>query len=263
MTGGLYQRVSARGFPSSVAAGLTGQGALESQGAPVDPAHGQAVTDTRPSTIGPYAPDTVAPLGTVIIEGAFGLSGSYDPDQTPQAHAAPIPGWAGSYDSPDLLVMHENSTLLHSEDFGALAGHVNVHGVQGQEPQYEQWSTNDPGDNVLQPLSGQIRAMGGYDTTQGYDRRNRYGFDAGHRDRIVDTVPQPMYYMDPAERVFIVPQASGSFTPSDEYQGPGQWASGWNAESVNATPPSPYTPAPEVDTLNTPLQGGPASAGWW
>jgi hypothetical protein len=255
--------VAARGFPSSVAAGLTGAGALESQGGPTDPAHGQAVTDTRPSTIGPYEPDTVAPLQVVIIDGAFGLPGSYDPDQTPDGHASPVPGWAGSYDSPDLLTVRENSTAIHSVDFGGLAQRRNSANAQGKEPQYDQWTTNDPGSNVLQKLDGQIRAMGGYDTDQGYDLRNRYGFDAGHRDRIVAQVEVPMAYLDPAERVFIVPQASGSFTPTDPYQGPGQWASGWDAGAVNATPPSPYVPTPEPDTLVGQLAGAPASAGWW
>jgi len=265
MAGGLYGRVAARGFPSVVAAGLTGQGSLESQGGPQDPVHGQASTVDRPSTIAGYEADQVAPYdGILIAEGAFGLSGTVNPDQIPHTHAAPVPGWAGSYDDPDLLTVNLNSMEIHSADFGASPGRRHVSAAEGQEPAYDQWSNLNTGENVLQTLDGQIRMMGGYDTTQGYDLRNRYGFDAGHvTGPTTATEPQPMFFLGPAERPFVVPQASGDFTPTDDYQGPGGWASGWDAAAVNSTPPTAYQPSPEPDTLDTPLVGAPVSAGWW
>lgn len=263
MAAGLYQRVVARGFPSNAAAGLTGAGALESQGGPTDPAHGQSLVDARGGAIPGYEPEGVAPVQILIGTSAFGLPGAVDPDQTPGTHAAPWPGWAGSYSDPDLLVMHENSVEIHGADFGALARRVHSANALGKEPQYDQWSSNDPGESIQQPLTGQIQAMGGYDRVQGYNLSNQYGFDAGHRERHYAQVEVPMAYLDPAERVFIVPQASGVYTPTDTYQGPEQWASNLSAETVNATPQAAYTPPAAPDVVAQPLQGPPASAGWW
>jgi hypothetical protein len=260
---GLYQRVSARGFPSSVAAGVTGEGALESQGSPVDPAHGQNVPGAASSTLPGQLPDTPAAVDVVVLEGAWGLPGQLvNPDGTPRTHAAPVPGWAGSYSDPELLVMHENSAEIHSADFGALVRHTQIQ--PPPEPAYEQWSSNDPGEAVgLAPLTGPQRVIGGRDAIQGYDLRNRYGFDAGHRERIVDTTPQPMFYLDPSERPFIVPQASGSFTPDDAIQGPGPWSSGLDGGNINATAPTAYEPPADTPTLAASQAGAPASAGWW
>jgi len=263
---GLYGRVSGRGFPSRVAQGMTGEGALESQGGPTDPAHGVNTTPVGryTTTLGfaPEAPD--APPQVPLLPSAFGLHGGVNEDRTPTGHAGPVPGWAGSYaPSAELDAMHANSAEIHGADFGALGPRIAVHGAP-VEPAY---SVEGPyeyiGDNNLQPLRGQIQAMGGYDRDQGYSLSNRFGFDGGHRQRIVDSQPQPMYYLDPGERVQIWPQGSGNFTPSDAPQGPGQWASGWDARAVNATPPSSYQPPAEPATLTQPLQGAPVSAGWF
>ncbi len=105
--------------------------------------------------------------------------------------------------------------------------------------------------------------MGGRDTTQGYDLRNQHGFDAGHRTRIVATDPQPMAYLDPAERPFIVPQTAGRFVPADAVQGPVPDGQFRDAGDINTTPPSSYEPPPEPATLTVPQAGGPAAAGWW
>lgn len=263
---GLNARVAARGFPVSATAGETGVGALESQGGPVNPDHGETLSNPTPSTITGYdTADTVAGQPYTLLEGMWGLTGTLvDPDQTPQTHAAPVPGWAGSYaPSEDLNDMHINSAQIHSEDFGALVRHTHVQGVTGAEPQWDQWTANTPGETPLQKLDGQIRAMGGRDDVQGYGLRNNYGFDAGHIERHVDTIPQPMSYLDPGERVFVIPQASGSFTPNDAVQGPGEWSSGWDGGSISYTDPSAYTPATEPALLQTPQQGAPASAGWF
>lgn len=266
MPNGLYGRVQARGFPSMVAVGLTGAGALESQGSTVDPAHGQTSNPPGQFTTTPgFAPEGPSAAPAVpLLPMAFGLSGGMNPDHTPRTHAGPVPGWAGSYGpSEDLNNMHINSAEIHAEDFGALRGHVEVHGAP-VEPAYSvEGPYNYVGDSNLQPLDGQIRAMGGYDTTQGYDLRNRFGFDGGHRQRIVDSTPQPMYYLDPGERIQVWPQGSGNYTPSDAPQGPGVWASGWDARAVNATPPSNYTPPPDPSLAQTELRGAPVSAGWW
>lgn len=259
----LYGRVTARGFPSSVAAGMTGAGALESQGSPQDPAHGQATSAAgQYTTLTGFAPEAPPPPAVDLLEGTWGLPGTLtDPDQTPQAHAAPVPGWAGSYaPSDDLDAVHGSSAEIHSKDFGALTRHVHVTTVPDD---LSQWTSSSEGENVLQPVRGQLQAMGGRDKTQGYGLANRYGFDSGHRDRIVATEPQPMAYLDPAERPFVIPQASGTFTPTDAVQGPAPFTSGWDAGDVNATPPSDYQPPPEPATLSAAQAGAPAAAGWW
>ena len=265
---GLYQRVAGRGFPSSVADGLTGAGALDAQGHPVDPAHGQNPPNTYQQTLTGYQPDTPAPVEVQVLEGAWGIPGTLvAPDETPRTHAAPQPRWAGSYESGNELdIMHGNSALIHSADFGALSRHTRVEGEmqEGDAPQWNRWTSNDPGQAVGQvPLSGVQRVLGGRDAVQGYDLRNRYGFDAGHRERITDSTPQPFSYLDPAERAFIVPQASGVFTPDDVIQGPEPWAGGWDAGDVNPTPPTNYEPPPEPVVLPAQLAGAPVAAGWW
>lgn len=260
---GLYDRVQSRGFPSSVVAGQTGAGALESQGSALDP---QDLTLSDPSaytTLPGYEPEPVAGLDIPLLEGTWGISGAgTNPDRTPRTHAAPSPGWAGSYDDPELLTVRENSARIHSVDFGALAPRMHSSAAIA-EPELDIWSSNDPGENVLQPLSGQIRAMGGYDTTQGYDLRNRYGFDAGHRERLTASDPQPMSYLDPAERPFVVPQASGSFTPTDAYWGPEPYATYLDAGNLNATDPTAYQVPAAPTTAPAPPSGGPVGAGWW
>jgi hypothetical protein len=260
MASGLYTRVSGRGFPSQVAAGMTGEGALESQGGTVDPAHGETLTETGASTLPGSQPEGPAgPDGIGIQEGTWGLPGGTIPDQTPRTHAAPVPGWAGSYDAPELLAMHEDSAKIHAEDFGALAPRMRV---ELPEPELDIWSSNERGENVLQPLDGQIRAMGHGDVDQGYGFVNGHGFGAGHRTRITATDPQPFSYLDPAERPYIVPQASGSFAPTDAVQGPAPTGTFLDAGSINATAPTPYSPPAEPATAPAAPVGAPASTGW-
>ena len=263
MPGGLYARVEARGFPSSVAAGLTGSGALESQGSARPP---QDLTLSDPSaytTLPGMLPEPVAGVDIPLLEGTWGISGAgSNPDQTPRTHAAPSPGWAGSYSDPELLTVRENSSLIHSADFGALAPRMSSPAATA-EPELDIWSSNNAGENVLDPVRGQLRAMGGRDTTQGYDLRNRYGFDAGHRERITITDPQPMAYLDPAERPFVVPQASGAFTPTDAVWGPDPAGTYLDAGNINATPPTSYQAPPEPPLAPAAPAGGPAAPGWW
>jgi len=241
---------------------MTGAGALDAQGHTVDPAHGQTSDAAGPITTlrgmpveGPAGPD-----GIGILEGTWGLSGGVDLDGTPRSHAAPVPGWAGSYSDPDLYVMHENSADIHSADFGALTRHTNVNTGPAQE--FDRWTSNDRGENVLQPLDGQIRAMGHGDVDQGYGFVNGNGFGAGHRDRITAVGSQPMAYLDPAERAYIVPQASGTFTPTDAVSGPDPVGTFNDGASINSTPPTSYTPPPDAATAAAPPIGAPASAGW-
>lgn len=259
---GLYNRVNARGFPSSIVDGRYGVMSLNDQGTTVDPQHGLNVPAIGQQTLMGFEVEGAAPAVPVpVLEGMWGLPGGLNEDRTPGTHAAPVPGWAGSYDDPALLVVHENSAEIHSVDFGALTRRV--HTDSHVEPTFEQWGYDLVGESVQQPIRGQLQAEGKNDDVQGYGLRNGYGFDGGHRNRQMNTTPQPMSFLDPAERLFIVPQASGSYTPTDDVYGPGPYWSGWDSTGTNATDPSPYAPPIEPSTNATPLTGGAVSAGWW
>lgn len=261
---GLYDRVVSRGFHSAVADSVTGAGALSSQGHPRAPQTLGVTEHGATSTLPGYEPDPVAALGVPLLESIWGLSGGGDnPDQTPRTHAAPFPGWAGSYDSPELLTVHDNSVVIHSADFGALEPRITSPNGLAQSPM-DQWTANEPGQTAQDPVTGQLRYMGGRDAVQGYSLRNRYGFDAGHRQRTTLGNPVVNTYLDPAERPFVVPQLTGSFLPSDTVQGPQATGNMRAADNLNVTPPTSYTPPPDpVTELAAAPVGGRVSAGWW
>jgi len=274
MPSGLYARVQARGFASGVDAGDTGLGALESQGGPQDiAAHGQNTGNAMPiGTLTGFQPEGPPAPAVEILEGTWGLPGTaHDPDQTPgygpgefRSHAAPVmPGWVGSTrmsSDADLLAtaqMHETSAEIHAADFG---GPKLQDFTDFTEDPVDAWSSNNPGEAVgLAPLTGPQRILGGKDAVQGYDLRNRYGFDAGHRARQTRLNEQPMFYLDPAERPFIVPQQQGTFIPTDAVQGPEPWNSNLDAANVNPDDPSPYQPPPEPPTMTADLLAAPVS----
>lgn len=274
----LYERVGARGYASGVVAGETGEASLQATQAVRRPDHTGIDFRRSSTTLIGFDPEGPPPPDYEIIEGAMGLPGElldpltspgYGPGYT-RTHAAPMPGWAGSYgDAEALETLHENSREIHSADFG-MPDHLRRVDDVPRLP-VDHWSANDPGGHTNQaPLTGPQRSMGylSKDAIQGYDRRNRYGFDAGHRWR--DSTPgyqdktggQPLIYIDPAERPFIVPQAQGSFVPDDAVQGPEPWVSDLHAANVNYTDPSAYATPPEPATLRTPLTEALPSAGW-
>lgn len=288
----LSQRVAARGFPSAVIAGDTGAGALESQGSPQNPVHGQAGPGSPGYTtqvLPQFQPDTPAGLYVPVGLGFPGLPGSLvNPDRTiatvtanrPDGsysrgdHAAPVPGWAPSplYVTSDesaeaLAQVRDNSTAIHGVDFGALEGHTQV----ATDPMTARthWYSNDPGQNVAQPVSGQLRNMGGFDATQGYGGGstgpggiNDFGLGAPHVDRFQFSEPQPQPYLDPAERPFVVPQGGQSFVPTDAVQGQ-PYTSYWDSPGTIYTEPDSYTPPPDPAVNSAPLGAATVSAGWW
>lgn len=297
MAKGLYARVANRGFPSSIADGMTGAGALDSQGAPVDPSHGDPATFPAHS---PYlipqtnVQDGPAEWSGPLLEGTWGLAGSCgDPtDPTPgpdywtfsqvngnnqggvgmRSHAAPFsPGWAGSYSpSEELNEVHANSEEIHggSPDQPRARWHNSPDSInEAQLDWVTETEANDPGEAVgLAPLTGVDRGIGRQgDAVQGYDLRNRYGFDAGHRHRIRPVAHVVNAYLDPGERPFIVPQAAGSFTPTDAVQGPEPWSSMRHGENINYNPPTSYVAPIDAETTIPADQLAPAAVGmgWW
>lgn len=280
---GLYSRVTARGFPSNADAGYTGEGALWSQGGPADPAHGESSGGygQPPSQLPGMPVGSVADVQLEISEINFYVPGELlDPSQAPgygpgdlRTHAGPVPGHAGSttgmYDpnyNQDLAVLHRNSAEIHAQDFGS----PKLQDFRGRVPPGSQvlpmdpWESNAPeltGPETQVPLTGGQRVLGGIDAVQGYDRRNRYGFDAGHKYRPGISGNVVNAYLEPAERPFIVPQGSGTYIPTDEVQGPDIWYGYNGAENINYHDPSAYTPTPEPATLSQPLVE--ASAWGW
>lgn len=268
---GLYSRVASRGFPVTVTDGLTGAGALASQGTWM-PA--QDLSQSAPGkyvTIPGYTPSEGPPPPQVpLLEGAFGLPGGVSGDLTPFTHAAPHPGHAGSYaPSADLYALHEESTLVHAQDFGSLAPRMNSPASEA-EPEWSIERFANTGSNVLAPVHGQLQALGGYDATQGYGGGgsgpggvNGHGFADTRKDYVRGAGSQPQAYVDPAERPFTVPQASGSFEPSDAVVGEPGAGSYWNGAGISYNLPSAYQPPAEPATLAQPLAAAPAVGGWW
>lgn len=289
---GLYQRVGARGFPSSVVAGMTGAGALESQGSTADPAHGDTSNGSPGYTtqvLPQFSPDQPAELFIPVGLGFHGLPGTLvNPDQTPNTvpyslpdgtfsrgnHAAPVPGWSPSplyvtseADAEQMGVMRDNSTEIHGVNFGSLDAHTQV--PTQTDVRFTAWYSNDPGENVAEPVTGQLRGMAGYDATQGYGGGstgpggiNDFGLGAPHVDRFQWSEPQPQPYLDPSERAFVAPQGAGSFVPTDAVAA--QYAGTYlDAPGVIYTDPSAYTPPPDPATLSAPLAPASVSSGWW
>lgn len=283
---GLYGRVAARGYGEGVPAGMTGEEALLAQQAYRRPAQSFIDFGTPTSTLTGFDPEGPPPPGYDIQDDGemWGLPGSADDPYTSpgygpgnvRTHAAPMPGWAGSYHpiteegKRELEVLHENSAGIHGADFGMPERNITVYDVP--EIPVDHWTANGPdlGAGTGQaPLTGPQRVLGGADAVQGYDLRNRYGFDAGHKDRTTTPGPanrddgQPLIYIDPAERPFIVPQAQGSFIPTDAVQGPGPWVSDLHGENLSYDDPSAYAAPPEPSTLQQPLAAAPADGGWF
>lgn len=267
----LQQRVYGRGYAAGVDTGqLTGEASLEATQAVRRPASSPFDWHQSPSTLTGFRPEgPPPPAGYEMPDVEQGLPGGPDPDPSPgygpgyvRTHAAPMPGWAGSYhDTEAIAQLHRNSAEIHGEDFGQAERLRTVYDVD-HDP-VDVWTSNDPGGHTGQaPLTGAQRVLGGMDAIQGYDKRNRFGFDAGHRSRQARTTPQPMFYLDPAERPLIVPQAQGSFTPTDAVQGPEPWQSDLHGASVNYTDPSAYTAAPAPATNALALTEALPSAGW-
>ena len=276
MAQGLYGRVTGRGFPSQVTAGMTGEGALESQGGTADPAHG--IVDWGapvPATLQGFQPEGAAGVYTEVLADIPGPGSPVDPDQTPgygpgtfRTHAAPVPGWAGSYDDQQAMAtLHRNSAEIHAQDFGALKLQDFTPGQSegGVHLPMDPWSANEAElggvPNPQVPLTGPQRVLGGMDAVQGYDLRNRYGFDAGHKYRAQITGNVVNAYLDPAERPQIWPQGSGSYIPTDSIQGPEPWVSDLNAANINYDDPSAYEPPAQPATLTQPLLSATAW-GW-
>jgi hypothetical protein len=245
-------------FPEHVLSGDTGAAALESQGMPLSPQQLDLRARNRAILPGYSQDEYPAPyeFGPGTDRGDL-LSG-LNPDRTPRTHAAPYAGWVGDYnDGEQMAQLQENLAEVHSEDFGALHNRTRLAGVA--EPKIEIWSSNDPGESNLAPVTGQMRNMGGYDTTQGYDLRNRYGFDAGHRKRTTFTDPQPTYSLQPAERPFVVPQAGRNARFTDTVQGPqpAGYSWGYGDAAIPYTDPSAYAPPAEPSTFSGTYNEGP------
>ena len=255
---------SARSFPAQVVAGQTGAGSLESRGAPLKPQQLNIVARSR-SIIPGFDEDTYpAPYDQFDDGFDFILPGTLtNPDQTPRTHATPFAGWAGSYNGDEIAEVNSNIMDIHSEDFGALTRRTNsAKWATDAEPTDISYNTSI-GENELQPITGQMRRMGGYDATQGYGGRgsgpggiNAAPTGKGKYTRF--TNPQPTYSLMPAERPFIVTQGGINAVFNDAVQGPYSdysWGHGDGASPYNNS--SAYNPQPEPDTFTGQYTEGP------
>lgn len=280
MASGLAARTAARGFPApgyaSDSAEAVAAAALAAQGGTADPAHGEITWGPSPSTLNGFALEGPGDVGVEIAGDRPGPGEMYDPNQTPgygpgtyRTHAAPAPGWAGSYQDFDALdTLHSNSREIHGVNFGAplLQDFGPLQSPGGTELPMDPSGTEDYGASNQAPLSGAQRVLGGRDGVQGYGgggdgpggvNGNGYGSVRANRANITGNVINA--YLDPAERPFIVPQASGTYVPTDAVTGPEPFSSFIAADGNIYNDPSAYSPPPDPQTLTTPL----ASATAW
>lgn len=274
MATGLAGRVAARGFPVSAYASdapeVVAQAARESQGGTADPAHGEITWGQPPTTLSGFELEPVAGVGVGVLADIDGPGELTDPDQSPgygpgtlRSHAAPWPGWAGSYHDADAIAeLHENSRSIHGVDFGGqqLQDFGPGQSPGGAELPMDPSGTEDYGESNQAPLTGPQRVLGGRDAVQGYGGGGSgpggvdgYGYAAVKASRLGITGNVVNAYLDPAERPFTVPQGSGSYIPTDAVTGPEPFASYLSADGVPYHDPSAYSPAPDPVTLGQPL----------
>lgn len=282
MASGLGARVAARGFPvpgyTADSAEAVAAAALAAQGGTADPAHGNVAWGPSPSTLTGFALEGPGPVGTEVLGDVPGPGTLLDPDQTPgygpgafRSHAAPVPGWAGGYGpSAELDVLHSNSREIHGVNFGAplLQDFGPGQSPGGDVLPMDPSGTESYGDSNQAPLSGPARVLGGLDAVQGYGGGGSgpggvdgYGYAAVKANRLGVTGNVVNAYLDPAERPFTVPQASGTYIPTDAVAGPEPFGSYLSADGNVYSDPTAYQPPPEPATLTTPLTAATAW-GW-
>lgn len=264
---GLYGRVSARGFPVPAAYAASpeavSQAALEAQGGTADPAHGQNVWGPPTSTLQGFSPEGPAGVQVEMRADIPGPGSPSDPDQSPgygpgtfRSHAAPWPQPVlGQHDLEGRASRAQESRAIHGVRF-AHGMPQDAPPVGGTDLPMNPSGTEDYGASNQAPLSGAARVLGGRDSVQGYGGGgsgpggvNGHGFGAvkARHQNVTGNVVNA--YLDPADRPFYVPQAGGSFIPTDAVAGPEPWASLLAADGLAYNDPSPYVPSPEPDTL--------------
>jgi hypothetical protein len=151
-------RAAQRGFPVFDFAGQTGQGALPDSTAPPAVAGLPTAPWTDPNTDPASVPAVLPPPQEYVLGlTLWGLPAAANPDDTPRTHAAPFA------DPAQLAAGDDDGT--HGPLFnGPAARQPATLSAMLQGRVEGQGSTAD----TLQPLSGQIRSMGGYDAVQGY-----------------------------------------------------------------------------------------------
>ncbi|HWG26103.1 hypothetical protein [Actinospica sp.] len=282
MASGLAARTAARGFPApgyaSDSAEAVAAAALASQGGWADPAHGEISYGPSPSTLHGFALEGPGDVTLDIAGDRPGPGEMHDPDQTPgygpgtyRTHAAPVPGWAGSYhDFGALDELHQNSRSIHSVNFGGslLQDYGPGQSPGGTELPMDPSGTEDYGYSNQPPLTGAQRVLGGKDAVQGYGgggsgpggvNGDGYGSVRANHKNVSGNVVNA--YLDPAERPFIVPQAAGTFVPTDAVTGPEPFSSFIAADGNAYSDPSAYAAPPDPATLSQPLTSATAW-GW-
>jgi hypothetical protein len=252
--------------------------ALAAQGGTADPAHAQNVWGPPTSTLTGFKPEGPGEVGVSVRGDHPGPGTGRDPNQSPgygpgtfRTHAAPWPGWAGSYHDVDAIAaLQEESRSIHGTAFG---NRMLSEFAPGESPggivlPMSPSGTEDYGSSNQAPLTGAQRVLGGRDSVQGYGGGgsgpggvNSNGFSAVKADRLNISGNVVNAYLDPAERPFFVPQAGGTYIPTDAVSGPEPFASFLAADGVVYNDPSPYQPSPEPATLSAPLAEA-VSWGW-
>lgn len=163
MAQSLYARTAARGFPAFNASGQTGTGALPDSTRRGTSQAGEPSGSWTDPNVDPGSVVTgVGPPDDYIDSGMlWGLPGGANPDDTPRTHAAPF-----ADPTAPIGTYFAEADAAHGNMFNGMEVRNDV----GLQPQYaldHVTGVNGSGSNQ-QPLTGQIRALGGYDAVQGY-----------------------------------------------------------------------------------------------
>lgn len=174
MARSVQERVAARGFPVFDISGQSGQGALPDSTLPSGQLTGQPTAAwTDPNVDLASVPATIPPPEEYVLgQVLWGLPGAAKPDDTPRTHAAPIAdptlAWQDGARKNSAGIEAYNAELEAAH--GPVFDGVSIRRHPGTLPQFpfRQDTAQGSPAGPLQPLTGQIRAMGGYDAVQGY-----------------------------------------------------------------------------------------------
>ena len=252
MARSVQARAAARGYPVYDLAGQSGQGTLPDSTLPSGIPPGSPTSAwTNPNTDpGSVAAPFVPPEEYVQGATLWGLPGAADPDDTPRTHAAPmadptlpLPEYYGEADAP------------HADEFSGwrLRRSPATLDIFGQQAALVAGSPPGP----LQPLSGQIRSMGGYDGVQGYGGG---GDGPGGTNAHMPLTVQDTSYPGPEGNPVFVSAAEKPFLTTDAVQ---FIASQPSLPAFTGVYDAPLTTvsAQDVTGADVPAQGPAVSAG--
>lgn len=252
MAQSLQARVASRGYPIFDTAGQSGQGTLPDSTLPAGIPPGSPTStwtdpNTDPASVGAQLPPPEAYVQGAVL---WGLPAALNPSDTPLTHAAPLA-------DPTLPVgeYYAEADATHEGEFNGwqLRRHPATLTEFGQSEDIASGSPPGP----LQPLSGQIRSMGGFDGVQGYGGG---GDGPGGTNQYMPLAVQDTTFPGPEGQVTFLSSAEVPLLVADAFQ---FIAAGPSLPPFTGVYDAPRTSvlAQDVISADTPAQGPAVSSG--